>query len=55
MRLRSVPALFCITVLSPFETHVQVNVTQEHNNPSRNVNHGYDGPAPRAVSDTQSS
>ena len=35
MRLRSVGALFCITVLSGFEAHAQVNVTQEHNNPSR--------------------
>jgi hypothetical protein len=55
IRSRSVFAVFWIAVLSAVETHAQVNVTQEHNNPSRNVNHGYDGPAPRAVSDTQSS
>src|SRR5262245_27641229 len=35
MRLRSVVTVFCITVLSGFEAHAQVNVTQEHNNPSR--------------------
>src|SRR5499425_2989765 len=36
IRLRSVVAFFCIAVLSGFEAHAQVNVTQEHNNPSRN-------------------
>src|ERR671937_462364 len=35
MRVRSVVAVFCITVLSRFEAHAQVNVTQEHNNLSR--------------------
>jgi PQQ enzyme-like repeat protein len=35
MRSRSVVAVFCIAVLSGFEAHAQVNVTQEHNNPSR--------------------
>ena len=35
MRLRSVVAVFCITALASFEAHAQVNVTQEHNNPSR--------------------
>src|SRR5215831_13734344 len=35
MRLRSVAAVFCITVLSRFEANAQVNVTQEHNHPSR--------------------
>src|ERR1700746_2333808 len=35
IRLRSVVTVFCITVLSGFEAHGQVNVTQEHNNPSR--------------------
>ena len=35
MRLRSVVTVFCITVLSRFEANAQVNVTQEHNNPSR--------------------
>jgi hypothetical protein len=35
MRLRSVFAVFCITVLSRFEANAQVHVTQEHNNPSR--------------------
>ena len=35
MRLRFVVAVFCITVLSRFEANAQVNVTQEHNNPSR--------------------
>src|SRR5260221_7183027 len=36
MRLQSVVTVFCITVLSGFEeAHGQVNVTQEHNNPSR--------------------
>jgi PQQ enzyme-like repeat protein len=34
-RLRSVVAVFCIAVLSRFEANAQVNVTQEHNNPSR--------------------
>ena len=36
MRLRPVVAVFCITVLSRFGANAQVNVTQEHNNPSRN-------------------
>src|SRR5262250_3876027 len=36
IRLQSVVTVFCITVLSGFEAHAQVNVTQEHNNPSRN-------------------
>src|SRR6516162_7840859 len=35
LRLRSIVTVFCITVLSGFEAHGQVNVTQEHNNPSR--------------------
>src|SRR6476660_5352207 len=35
IRLRPVVAVFCIAVLSRFEAHAQVNVTQEHNNPSR--------------------
>ena len=35
MRLRYVVTVFWITVLSGFEAHAQVNVTQEHNNPSR--------------------
>src|SRR6516164_2339445 len=35
MRLQFVVTVFCITVLSGFEAHGQVNVTQEHNNPSR--------------------
>src|SRR6516162_7324055 len=35
MRLRSVVTVFCITVLSRFEANAQVNVTQEHNNFSR--------------------
>jgi PQQ enzyme repeat len=35
MRLRSVVAVFGIVVLSGTEAHAQVNVTQEHNNPSR--------------------
>src|SRR6516225_1960163 len=35
MRLRSVVTVFCITVLSQFEANAQVNVTQEHNNFSR--------------------
>src|SRR5215472_455174 len=35
IRLQSVVTVFCITVLSGFEAHGQVNVTQEHNNPSR--------------------
>jgi hypothetical protein len=35
IQLRSVLAVFCITVLSRFEAHAQVNVTQEHNNLSR--------------------
>src|SRR5882762_8725540 len=33
--LRCVVAVFCIAVLSGAEAQVQVNVTQEHNNPSR--------------------
>src|SRR5215510_5562438 len=33
--LKSVAAVFCIVVLSGAEAHAQVNVTQEHNNPSR--------------------
>ena len=36
MRLRSVVAVFCVAVLSGVEANAQVNVTQEHNNPSRN-------------------
>jgi hypothetical protein len=36
IRSRSVFAVFWIAVLSAVETHAQVNVTQEHNNPSRN-------------------
>src|ERR1044072_5114914 len=35
MRLRSLVAVFSITLLSGFEAHAQVNVTQEHNNASR--------------------
>src|SRR6476660_4636761 len=35
IRLRPVVAVFCIAVLSRFEAHAQVNVTREHNNPSR--------------------
>ncbi len=35
MRLRSLVAVFGIAVLSGAEAHAQVNVTQEHNNPSR--------------------
>ena len=35
IRLRSVVAVFGIAVLSGAEAHAQVNVTQEHNNPSR--------------------
>src|SRR5205814_2362572 len=35
MRLRSVVAVFGIAVLSGAEAHAQVNVTQEHNNASR--------------------
>src|SRR5437016_12820595 len=34
-RLKSVVAVFCIAVLGGAEAHAQVNVTQEHNNPSR--------------------
>jgi hypothetical protein len=34
-RLRCVVAVFCAAVLSGVEAHAQVNVTQEHNNPSR--------------------
>src|SRR5262245_45213593 len=33
--LKSVAAVLCIAVLSGAEAHAQVNVTQEHNNPSR--------------------
>ena len=36
IRLRSVVALFGIAVLSGAKADAQVNVTQEHNNPSRN-------------------
>jgi hypothetical protein len=35
IRFRSVVAVFGIAVLSGAEAHAQVNVTQEHNNPSR--------------------
>src|SRR4029453_5065560 len=35
MRLRSLVAVFCVTVLRGFEAHAQVNVTQEHNSLSR--------------------
>src|SRR5918996_20124 len=35
IQLRSVVAVFYVTVLSGFEARAQVNVTQEHNNPSR--------------------
>src|SRR2546429_6752029 len=35
IRLKSVVAVFGIAVLSGVEAHAQVNVTQEHNNPSR--------------------
>src|ERR1043166_6591150 len=35
IRLKSVTAMFCIAVLSCVEVHAQVNVTQEHNNVSR--------------------
>src|SRR5215475_5194612 len=35
MRLRSVVTVFCITVVGRFEANAQVNVTQEHNNFSR--------------------
>src|SRR5467141_2161216 len=35
IRLKSVVAVFCIAVLGGAEAHAQVNVTQEHNNPSR--------------------
>src|SRR5213595_4336490 len=35
IRLRSLIAFFGIVVLSGAEAHAQVNVTQEHNNPSR--------------------
>ena len=34
--LRCVVAVFCVAVLSGVDAHAQVNVTQEHNNPSRN-------------------
>src|SRR5262245_47093538 len=33
--LGPVVAVFCIAVLAAFEAHGQVNLTQEHNNPSR--------------------
>ena len=33
--LRCVVAVFCVAVLSGVEANAQVNVTQEHNNPSR--------------------
>src|SRR4030095_388288 len=33
--LKSVAAVFCIALLSGTEAHAQVNVTQEHNNASR--------------------
>src|SRR5713101_7001148 len=36
IRLKSVVAVFCIAVLGGAEAHAQVNITQEHNNPSRN-------------------
>jgi PQQ enzyme repeat len=35
IRLKSAAAVFCIAVLSGAEAHAQVNVTQEHNNASR--------------------
>src|SRR5882757_3086084 len=35
IRLKSVAAVFCIGLLGGAEAHAQVNVTQEHNNPSR--------------------
>src|SRR4029450_610797 len=35
MRLRSLVAVFCVTVLRGVEAHAQVNVTQEHNSLSR--------------------
>jgi hypothetical protein len=35
IRLKSAAAVFCIAALSGAEAHAQVNVTQEHNNPSR--------------------
>src|SRR5438132_10859819 len=35
IRLKSVVAVFCIAVLGDAEAPAQVNVTQEHNNPSR--------------------
>src|SRR5262245_48368627 len=35
IRLRFVVSIFGIALLSGAETHAQVNVTQEHNNPSR--------------------
>jgi hypothetical protein len=35
IRLKSATAVFCIAVLSGAEADAQVNVTQEHNNPSR--------------------
>jgi hypothetical protein len=35
IRLKSAAAVFCIAVLSSAEAHAQVNVTQEHNNASR--------------------
>src|SRR6266481_2226159 len=33
--LRSIVAVFCVAVLSGVDATAQVNVTQEHNNPSR--------------------
>src|SRR5438067_7157004 len=36
IRLRSLVAFFGIALLSGAEAQAQVNVTQEHNNPSRN-------------------
>ena len=36
MRLRCVVAVFGFAVLSAVQANAQVNLTQEHNNPSRN-------------------
>src|SRR5262245_50362279 len=36
MQLRSAVVVFCVTALIRFGADAQVNVTQEHNNPSRN-------------------
>jgi hypothetical protein len=44
--LRCVVAAFCVAVLSGVEANAQVNVTQEHNNPSRSVNPRRPGGAP---------